>query len=114
MSRLDEIYASIPKLRCKGLCTSSCGPIMFGKEESGRITQILGKPLEPVGENLTCKALACGQCMIYENRPLICRLFGNVKLMKCPFGCEPEQWVSEKDSRQWIQEAAKEGTVTTL
>jgi hypothetical protein len=38
---------------------------------------------------LTCNQLVEGRCAIYDDRPLVCRLWGAIPTMRCPFGCEP-------------------------
>lgn len=64
---LEEIYARIPKIECKGLCAASCGPIMFGVEEATRTRKALSGEIKPVEDDLSCKALRFGQCMIYDD-----------------------------------------------
>jgi Fe-S-cluster containining protein len=59
--------------------------------------------------NMHCPFLepVLGNCMAYHMRPLVCRLWGVVDhpLMRCPFGCTPERWISHEESRR-IQEEA--------
>lgn len=38
-----------------------------------------------------------GECMAYAVRPLICRMWGLTKRMKCPYGCVPERWVDDAE-----------------
>ncbi len=80
--RLHQIYARVPHIACKGLCAESCGPIQMSKLEH----EILGEP--PAA--MTCTLLVAGRCSRYEDRPLICRLWGVVPEMPCQFGCQPE------------------------
>lgn len=47
---------------------------------------------------LKCTVLKEGKCSAYEQRPVLCRLFGLVKKMKCPFGCVPLRWVSDAEA----------------
>lgn len=101
---LDQIYASLPKIACKGLCSESCGPIDFTKEERERMEATFGRAIGKVDRNLSCPALACGQCMVYESRPLICRLWGLTPAMPCPFGCVPERVVPEEESLRLLAE----------
>ena len=111
--KLELIYARIPKLSCQRLCQECCGPIRMSQVEYIRI---FNKPPAP-GEYFLGKATAInlvtnscpklgrdGSCRVYEIRPLICRLWGVVKAMACPFGCEPERWLSDKESRRLIDE----------
>lgn len=82
LNRLHQIYAKVPKIACKGLCVDSCGPIQMYKIEYKR----LGEP--PAA--MTCTLLKDGRCTRYEDRPLICRLWGVVPEMPCPWGCAIE------------------------
>lgn len=94
---LERIYRSIPTVACQGLCTQSCGPIDMSPEERRRIAA-QGVTIPPAAEALhaiisgeqtgDCPALADGRCSVYNDRPLICRLWGAVESMPCPHGCE--------------------------
>lgn len=50
-----------------------------------------------------CTALKEKRCSIYENRPLVCRLWGVTKAMRCPFGCAPSSWVSDQEAGDLIE-----------
>lgn len=86
---LDDIYAQIPEVGCKGLCHAACGPILFDRLEMDRLRAVL--PVMPWAEKLTdpCPLLRDGRCGAYGARPLSCRLFGAVDPMPCPHGCKP-------------------------
>lgn len=90
------VYAKLPRLNCKGLCAGSCGPIPLAPAEahlgSNGGLYILN-PATGVCPNLTPKK----RCSIYDKRPLICRLWGMVKRMRCPYGCRPRRWVSDEE-----------------
>lgn len=45
-------------------------------------------------------------CSIYNIRPAICRLWGAVDspLMRCPLGCKPSRWLSNKESDEILSE----------
>lgn len=82
---VHSIYAQIPDVNCKGLCQECCGPVLMSKTERKLIkVEVAHDP-----ETLTCNQLVDGRCSIYEDRPLVCRLWGAVPEMPCPFGCEP-------------------------
>lgn len=97
---IDDIYAKVPDVHCKGLCHEACGPIMMSDAEQKRIQErhgfIPSAPIQRIAftggvDAFTCSALKDGRCSIYEDRPLVCRLFGAVRgnpLMKCEFGCK--------------------------
>lgn len=89
MSAIASVYAKVPALVCKGLCQQSCGPIACSAVEADEL-QNNGINLPRFGADLTCSHLHEGKCAIYESRPLICRLWGNVRKMACPHGCKPK------------------------
>lgn len=92
---LRHFYAkNLPTVPCRGLCTAGCGPIdLEGVEASALQEQGIALPVvvdHAIHGPLTCSHLTdAGRCAIYENRPLICRLFGAVRAMTCPHGCVP-------------------------
>lgn len=109
---LAAAYRAIPEAHCKGLCQESCGPIAMSDYEAGRFTRAAHRKgidadlqpldLEPVGRHYllpaiegSCPALGQnGACRIYAARPAVCRLWGVVDDMPCPFGCEPDAILS--------------------
>lgn len=101
---LQQIYAVIPELQCQGKCQESCGPILMSSTELTRIAAIT-KPPSFCSITLTCTKLKGGRCSIYELRPLICRLWGVVKAMACPHGCNPARWLSDSEARSLIKRA---------
>lgn len=98
---LPLIYAAIPRVACKGLCTASCGPIMASDAEVRNFEQKTGNPFPDAmaviqSESLACPRLnAIGQCDSYAHRPLVCRLWGVVDGMPCPHGCKPERRLTD-------------------
>jgi Fe-S-cluster containining protein len=91
VSRLDLLYAQVPTISsCTGACATSCGPIAFSDEEAARIlSRMRGLP-EP-DDHGTCSMLnVFGRCDIYNDRPMICRMWGAVERMPCVYGCEPD------------------------
>lgn len=118
VSDLALIYARIPRIACQRKCQASCGPILVHDIERARIEKITGhklatefwESLELTGEDLTCALLnAAGMCSIYQNRPVICRLWGVVKKMRCPFGCEPVRWLSDEEAYEIMKEIQDSG-----
>jgi Fe-S-cluster containining protein len=55
----------------------------------------------------SCTMLKGGRCLGYEARPLVCRLFGVVPKMKCPWGCEPERWLTDEEGWALLAETAR-------
>jgi len=50
--------------------------------------------------DLNCPHLGEEGCQVYDERPLICRLFGTTPGLACPNGCRPEQMVDEGIEQQ--------------
>lgn len=98
---LDELYRSLPRVRCLGECWSSCsGDIQMSPLERDRIQQ-RGVRMVPGGlvpiQGGKMAATACSAldqtklvCRVYEDRPMICRLWGIFESLACPWGCKPE------------------------
>lgn len=91
-------WSKIPPMVCKGLCAESCGPIDASPQEKALLA-MRGIQLAPIAEAVTtillggdfyCPALKDGRCTVYDVRPTVCRLWGVVEGMPCPWGCEPE------------------------
>lgn len=106
MRTLDALYAGLPKLECKRLCSECCGPILMGAVEWDRIIARLGyrpTPTEQQASDLDCPMLKNGECSVYSIRPAICRLWGLVPSMRCPHGCEPERVLTEAEAHEFMR-----------
>ena len=105
-----ELYAGLPDISCLRLCHPACGPIVVPAEEWDRGGT-------PRGESLPCPHLdeGAGLCRAHELRPLICRLWGVVESMRCPWGCEPERWLSAAEAAELLDRALRlsDGRVTS-
>lgn len=96
---LQELYARVPTVACKGLCNFACTAIDASGRERQRI-RAAGVELPPIAEmkhaNATiddyrCPALTVeGRCSVYEVRPMVCRTWGTNAAQPCPHGCEIE------------------------
>lgn len=89
--KVHAVYARVPDINCKGLCTECCGLIDMSNAEKLLIEDVAGH-LPGVDEHLTCTMLVDGRCSIYADRPLICRLWGAERSLPCPHGCKPKMW----------------------
>jgi hypothetical protein len=98
--KLDAVYRSLPRMECKGKCASSCGPAPLSPVEKQRIeargvewvdgrvaTLALGQKAGTTCSALDQKSL---RCRVYDDRPMVCRIWGVVKALECPWGCVPE------------------------
>jgi len=107
---LDEIYARIPSISCKRQCHTTCGLIPLSRAESERArvrglrvvpNQISEWMLEP--SRGACPALVGIECTIYDDRPLICRLFGVVEGLECRWGCKPERLLTRQEAAELLR-----------
>lgn len=114
---LEDVYALVPAVGCKGLCQDSCGPIAMSVEEDRRV-RIRGFAIPPMmdavaalerGEDFYCPALVDGHCGVYDVRPTICRLWGATESMPCPHGCAPDQPLTREESHELLRLAAEAG-----
>lgn len=87
---LRGLFDEVPDVECKGLCVQSCGPIAMSAAEEAVILAKHGcvPAASPVDQ--ACSSLRDGRCSIYADRPLVCRVFGAVRDLRCPFGCAPK------------------------
>jgi hypothetical protein len=107
--KLQRLYAKLPFLKCQQKCQASCGPIMLGKAEMDTIIASTGQTPVCEAKNMQCGLLKGGQCSVYPIRPMICRLWGMVDnpKMRCPYGCKPERWLTDRESFKFLDEARK-------
>lgn len=111
--QLDAIYATLPTVECKGLCHQSCAAVPVYDAELVRLEQVAKRKLpvlemETPGRNTailardwprdgSCPLLVMKRCTVYNDRPLICRIFGVAEGLPCPHGCEPTTKLSDQD-----------------
>ena len=113
--KLDKLYAEIPEIECKGLCHTTCGLIPLAPSEEARIVDRIGTVQRQrlIDQALNTKSLTCpllkdNRCSVYDIRPLICRLYGTVKKMKCQYGCKPKvNYLPERKSRKLLAKLEK-------
>lgn len=114
-ARLQELYDQIPAIPdCDGRCWTSCGPIDMSDRERQRIRRA-GHRITPMDQarasagTYWCEALTGDKrCAVYEIRPLICRMWGAMESLRCPYGCVPDGgWLPDEAgyrliARAWI------------
>lgn len=114
---LNDIWAAIPRVECKGLCQDSCGPIAMSNQEYRAILRrgfeipSMADALAALerGEDYYCPALIDGACAVYEERPTICRLWGATQSMPCPHGCTPPDALTREESHELLRLSAIAG-----
>lgn len=56
--------------------------------------------------DMVCLKLVEGLCSVYEDRPMLCRLWGLVEGMKCQWGCVPERYLTDREGREFLRAVA--------
>lgn len=80
---IAAFHREIPPVPCIEGCTDCCGPVPFTLAEWARV------PEKRQATHSRCCPYANNGCDIYDQRPLVCRLFGAVAdepLLECPHG----------------------------
>lgn len=89
---VKDIYKMIPKFECKKGCSACCGIVPIIPQEAKNLN--LKKAFVLPFSGLTCKYSCKEGCKVYEDRPLLCRLYGVVHKMPCTCGGKPERMLS--------------------
>lgn len=85
-----KIYSKLPRLHCRGLCADFCKIAPCHPAEAEALLEKHGRIPLPTKDGLRCSELTPdNRCGIYEDRPIICRLWGTFHKTKCPHGCKP-------------------------
>ena len=90
VEQVDALRRQIPAFRCKPGCHDCCGPVTASSEEVWRLPVKTDAEHEAALAAFNCVHLGVNGCEVYEERPLICRLFGTTPTLACPHGCGPE------------------------
>lgn len=98
MTALQELYKHIPIFACEEGCHDCCERPMFGPDEWDAIEE------KRAATGPECPYVSEGKCAIYDQRPLVCRLFGAVDLLPCPRGRGPTAPLSEAETTALARE----------
>lgn len=122
LSLIDALYARLPRIACQQRCQVCCGPIAMSRLEFRRLLSIdptlrhkISQMQSELGFNYgrsyliglgreACSFLRDGACSIYSLRPLICRLWGMTQTMRCPWGCQPERFLNDREAHEIMGE----------
>ncbi|AMP01278.1 flagellin N-methylase family protein [Collimonas arenae] len=80
----------IPAFTCVPGCHDCCGPVLASTEEMARLPRKSAQEQDAAMAALNCPHLGANGCQVYEERPLVCRLFGTTPKLACPNGKRPE------------------------
>ena len=95
-----RLRANIPQFECVEGCHDCCGPVTTSSEEMSRLPVKTDAEHEAALNEFNCVHLGPKGCTVYDERPLICRLFGTTPRMPCPNDRKPEQPVDIKTERE--------------
>lgn len=97
IARLRE---QIPTFECVEGCHDCCGPVTTSSDEMARLPVKSDAEHDAALKEFNCVHLGKHGCEVYNERPLICRLFGTTPNMPCPNGRRPEKMVEPSVERQ--------------
>lgn len=84
--KVDQLRRRIPGFECKPGCHDCCGPVTASSIELARLPAKSEAEHDAALAEWNCVHLGPNGCEAYEQRPLICRLFGTTPKMPCPEG----------------------------
>lgn len=88
--KIDQLRRQIPGFACEPGCHDCCGPVTASSEEMSRLPVKSGAEHDAALAEWNCVHLGAQGCEVYEQRPLICRLFGTTPSLPCPRARGPE------------------------
>jgi hypothetical protein len=90
----------IPAFACVPGCHDCCGPVTTSSEEMARLPVKSEAQHDAALADLSCPHLGKSGCEVYDERPLICRLFGTTPRLPCPHGRHPELMIDAEIEQQ--------------
>ncbi|MBD8475538.1 YkgJ family cysteine cluster protein [Pseudomonas sp. CFBP 8770] len=91
--KLRFLREQIPSFECVPGCHDCCGPVTTSSGEMARLPRKTAAEQEAAMARLDCVHLGPQGCTVYEERPLICRLFGTTPTLPCPNGRRPTELI---------------------
>lgn len=99
-----RLRMKIPEgMKCLDGCTDCCGPIPFNKWEWSQVKD------KRSANSIDCPYSIQGKCDIYDDRPLICRLYGTVEDLQCPHGVKPLRMLTAEEGREILKRYKRTG-----
>lgn len=98
--KIDDLRRQIPRFACVPGCHDCCGPVTASSEELARLPVKSDAEHEAALAEYNCVHLGPQGCTVYDQRPLICRLFGTTPNLPCPRGQGPETPIEPAVERQ--------------
>ncbi|WP_296260781.1 MULTISPECIES: YkgJ family cysteine cluster protein [unclassified Pseudomonas] len=98
--KIRDLRRQIPSFACVPGCHDCCGPVTTSSEEMARLPRKTAAQQDAALNELNCVHLGPDGCTVYEERPLICRLFGTTATLPCPNGRRPETLIHPRVEKQ--------------
>lgn len=98
--KIRELRRQIPLFECVPGCHDCCGPVTTSSEEMARLPRKTAAEQEAAWNELNCVHLGPQGCTVYEERPMICRLFGTTQTLPCPNGRRPVELIHPRVEKQ--------------
>lgn len=92
--KIKFFRSRIPTFACVPGCHDCCGPVTTSTEEMARLPVKSEAEHDAALAALSCPHLGEHGCQVYEERPLICRLFGTTPKLACPNGRRPDAMIA--------------------
>lgn len=105
--KLESLRSRIPTFTCIVGCHDCCGPVTASSEEMARLPVKTDAEHEAALAELSCPHLGEHGCTVYNERPLICRLYGTSPKLLCPNGQRPVYMIdaqAEEDVFQYLRQ----------
>lgn len=97
---IDELRRRIPSFSCVKGCHDCCGPVTASSAEMARLPRKTEAEHDAALAALSCPHLGENGCEVYDERPLICRLFGTTPSLPCPRGAGPGTMIDARVEQQ--------------
>ena len=97
---LEALRQRIPSFRCIVGCHDCCGPVIASSIEVARLPTRTEAEHAAALAALDCVYLGAQGCEVYDERPLICRLFGTTPRLACPNGKRPVYLVDKRTEKE--------------
>lgn len=98
--KLDALRERIPSFTCIVGCHDCCGPVTASSEEMARLPVKTEAEHDAALAELSCPHLGQHGCEVYNERPLICRLFGTTPTLLCPNGMRPVYMIDTRTEQE--------------
>lgn len=98
--KIRALRQQIPSFECVPGCHDCCGPVTTSPEEMSRLPRKTAAEQDAAMDELNCVHLGPGGCTVYDERPLICRLFGTTPTLPCPNGRRPVEMIHPRVEKQ--------------